>query len=204
MKVHYKINPIQVQASWRWVWTLAKAILLLFVIMNADRETLVQKDNNRWQYILGHSVTMAKMSRFKWEIRFGSRMVEFEHLVQAFAITSLPVEGAKTVFLLSLESPSWIKTKETVSSVLTNLSRPSVVSQDHTSQDHFCSVINEFPVWNSKSFKPRWWDKVSHPEREAVQKIHFFWALMIACFKVFLGTMDEKQSEWHYLHRWQH
>ena len=24
-------------------------------------------------------------------------------------------------------------------------------NQDHTSQDHFCSVINEFPVWNSKS-----------------------------------------------------
>lgn len=88
------------------MWTLAKAILLLFVIMNADRETLVQKDNNRWQYILGHSVTMAKMSCLKWEIRFGSRMVEFEHLVQAFAITSLPVGGAKTVFLLSLESPS--------------------------------------------------------------------------------------------------
>ena len=53
-------------------------------------------------------------------------------------------------------------------------------NQDHTSQDHFCSVINEFPVWNSKSFKPRWWDKVSHPEREAVQKIHFSWTLMIA------------------------
>ena len=106
----------------------------------------------------GHSVTMAKMSRLKWEIRFGSRMVEFEHLVQAFVITSLPVGGAKTVFLLSLESPSWIKTKETVSSVLRNLSRQSVVSQDHTSQDHFCSVINEFPVWNSKSVTPRWWD----------------------------------------------
>ena len=43
--------------------------------------------------------------------------------------------------------------------------------QDHTSQDHFCSVINEFPVWNSKSFKPRWWDTVPHPEREADLKI---------------------------------
>ena len=42
--------------------------------------------------------------------------------------------------------------------------------QDHTSQDHFCSVINEFPVWNSKSFKPRWWDTVPHPEREADPK----------------------------------
>ena len=57
--------------------------------------------------------------------------------------------------------------------------------QDHTSQDHFCSVISEFPVWNSKSFKPRWWDKVSHPEREAVQKIQFFWTLMIACFEFY-------------------
>ena len=52
--------------------------------------------------------------------------------------------------------------------------------QDHTSQDHFCSVINEFPVWNSKSFKPRWWDKVSHPEREADSKIQFLGSLMIA------------------------
>ena len=70
------------------------------------------------------------------------------------------------------------------------------LSQDHTSQDHFCSVINEFPVWNSKSFKPRWWDKVSHPEREAAEKIHFFWALMIACCKLLFAAMDEKQSEW--------
>ena len=52
--------------------------------------------------------------------------------------------------------------------------------QDHTSQDHFCSVINEFPVWNSKSFKPRWWDTVPHPEREADRKLQCFWSLMIA------------------------
>ena len=52
--------------------------------------------------------------------------------------------------------------------------------QDHTSQDHFCSVINEFPVWNSKSFKPRWWDTVPHPEREADLKLQCFWSLMIA------------------------
>ena len=70
------------------------------------------------------------------------------------------------------------------------------IRQDHTSQDHFCSVINEFPVWNSKSFKPRWWDKVSHPEREAVQKIQFFWTLMIAHCKFLFAMMDEKQSEW--------
>ena len=25
------------------------------------------------------------------------------------------------------------------------------IRQDHTSQDHFCSVINEFPVWNLES-----------------------------------------------------
>ena len=40
--------------------------------------------------------------------------------------------------------------------------------------------INEFPVWNSKSFKPRWWDTVPHPEREADQKLQCFWSLMIA------------------------
>ena len=44
---------------------------------------------------------------------------------------------------------------------------PMSVNQDHTSQDHFCSVINGFPVWNSKSIKPRGWDLVSSPEREA-------------------------------------
>ena len=40
-------------------------------------------------------------------------------------------------------------------------------NQDHTSQDQFCSVINEFPVWNSKSIKPRGWGTASLPEREA-------------------------------------
>ena len=29
--------------------------------------------------------------------------------------------------------------------------------QDHTSQDHFCSVMEEFPVWNSEPINPRWW-----------------------------------------------
>lgn len=47
--------------------------------------------------------------------------------------------------------------------------------QDHTSQDHFCSVIDEFPVWNSESIKPRGWDLVSSPEREAGWE--FFWTL---------------------------
>ena len=31
------------------------------------------------------------------------------------------------------------------------------IRQDHTSQDHFCSVIDEFPVWNSEPINPRWW-----------------------------------------------
>ena len=31
------------------------------------------------------------------------------------------------------------------------------MEQDHTSQDHFCSVIDEFPVWNSDPINPRWW-----------------------------------------------
>ena len=71
------------------------------LVMNADRETLVQKDNNRWQYILGHSVRLVNKSDLKWEIRFGSRMVEFQHLVQAFETTFLPAECAKTVSTLS-------------------------------------------------------------------------------------------------------
>ena len=41
-------------------------------------------------------------------------------------------------------------------------------------------MINEFPVRNSKSFKPRWWDTVPHPEREADSKLQCFWSLMIA------------------------
>ena len=132
----------------------------------ANRETLVQKDNNRWPYILGRTVRVVKKSHLKGEVRFGSSMVDFEYLAQAFVITLLPVECAKTVFLLSQKPPSWIQTKETVTSLLGTLSRQSVAIQDHTSQDHFCSVINEFPVWNSKSVTPRWWDSTSCPERD--------------------------------------
>ena len=29
--------------------------------------------------------------------------------------------------------------------------------QDHTSHCHFCSMIDEFPVWNSELIKPWWW-----------------------------------------------
>ena len=134
--------------------------------MNADREILVQKDNNRWQCVLGPSVRLVKKSLLKWEIRFGSRMVEFQYLVRAFVTAFLPKECAKTVSILSQKSPNWIQTKETVSSVLESLYRPSVAIQDHTSQDHFCSVINEFPVWNSKSVTPRWWGLTSCPERD--------------------------------------
>ena len=131
-----------------------------------NRKALVQKDNHRWQYILGRTVRLFKKSHWKWEFKFGSRMVEFEYLAQAFVMTLLPGECAKTVFLLSQKSPSWIQTKETVSSLLGRVSKQSVVIQDHTSQDHFCSVINEFPVWNSKSVTPRWWDSTSCPERD--------------------------------------
>ena len=71
-----------------------------------NRKALVQKDNNRWQYILGHTVRLFKKSHWKWEFKFGSRMVEFEYLAQAFVMTLLPGECAKTVFLLSQKSPS--------------------------------------------------------------------------------------------------
>ena len=32
-----------------------------------------------------------------------------------------------------------------------------VSRQDHTSHCHFCSMIDEFPVWNSELIKPWWW-----------------------------------------------
>ena len=32
-----------------------------------------------------------------------------------------------------------------------------VSRQDHTSHCHFCSMIDEFPVWNSELIQPWWW-----------------------------------------------
>ena len=43
---------------------------------------------------------------------------------------------------------------------ITNLDKSQlrwVSNQDHTSHCHFCSMIDEFPVWNSELIKPWWW-----------------------------------------------
>ena len=37
---------------------------------------------------------------------------------------------------------------------------------DHTLQDHFCSVIDEFPVWNSEPDQPTMMSWAAGPERE--------------------------------------
>ena len=43
--------------------------------------------------------------------------------------------------------------------------------QDHTSQDHFCSVIDEFPVWNSEPDQPTMMSSAAAPEREEVSEL---------------------------------
>ena len=40
--------------------------------------------------------------------------------------------------------------------------------QDHTSQDHFCSVYDEFPVWSSETNPAAMMWIVPFPERETV------------------------------------
>ena len=42
--------------------------------------------------------------------------------------------------------------------------------QDHTSQDHFCSVIDEFPVWNSEPDQTMMMRWATFPEREKVSR----------------------------------
>ena len=44
----------------------------------------------------------------------------------------------------------------------------SWVHQDHSSQDHFCSLIDGFPVWNSEPDQPTMMRRASRPEREKV------------------------------------
>ena len=46
-----------------------------------------------------------------------------------------------------------------------------IVDQDHTSQDHFCSVIDEFPVWNSEPDQPTMMSWAAAPEREEVSEL---------------------------------
>ena len=47
----------------------------------------------------------------------------------------------------------------------------ATLQQDHTSQDHFCSVIDEFPVWNSEPDQPTMMSWAAGPEREEVPEL---------------------------------
>ena len=47
----------------------------------------------------------------------------------------------------------------------------STKQQDHTSQDHFCSVIDEFPVWNSEPDQTMMMRWATFPEREKVLRL---------------------------------
>ena len=42
----------------------------------------------------------------------------------------------------------------------------------HTSQDYFCSVIDEFPVWNSEPDQPTMMSWAAGPEREKVLELN--------------------------------
>ena len=44
------------------------------------------------------------------------------------------------------------------------------INQDHTSQDHFCSLIDEFLTRNLDSDQPRWRVETTGSERETVAK----------------------------------
>ena len=47
----------------------------------------------------------------------------------------------------------------------------TTVIQYHTSQDHFCSVIDEFPVWNSEPDQPTMMSWATVLEREKVLEL---------------------------------
>ena len=47
----------------------------------------------------------------------------------------------------------------------------STKQQDHTSQDHFCSLIDEFPVWNSEPDQTMMMRWATFPEREKVPRL---------------------------------
>ena len=64
----------------------------------------------------------------------------------------------------------------------------TTVIQYHTSQDHFCSVIDEFPVWNSEPNQPTMmsWAAVLEREKELEPdwaKVHW-WSLIFLYWKM--------------------
>ena len=58
--------------------------------------------------------------------------------------------------------------------------------QDHTSQDHFCSVIDEFPVWNSEPDQPTMMSWAAAPEREEVSEL-----------STEIGYIDDRSSSYY-------
>ena len=54
---------------------------------------------------------------------------------------------------------------------MVGLSYYLITYQDHTSQDHFCSVIDEFPVWNSEPDQPTMMSRAAGPECEEVLEL---------------------------------
>ena len=61
--------------------------------------------------------------------------------------------------------------------------------QDHTSQDHFCSVIDEFPVWNSEPDQTMMMRWATFPEREKVSRfpsgeLKHWWSLTFPMWMV--------------------
>ena len=61
-----------------------------------------------------------------------------------------------------------------------------IYQQDHTSQDHFCSVIDEFPVWNSEPDQPTMMSWAAAPEREEVSEL-----------STEVGYIDDRSSSCH-------
>ena len=72
--------------------------------------------------------------------------------------------------------------------------------QDHTSQDHFCSVIDRFPVWNLEPNQTMMMIRASLPEHERVQRLAVQLAVLDIddCMPLTYvgGKRDGKPAEW--------
>ena len=60
--------------------------------------------------------------------------------------------------------------------------------QDHTSQDHFCSVIDEFPVWNSEPDQPTMMSWATVLEREKALEL----LMKISCIDDRSSSFDRR------------
>ena len=71
-----------------------------------------------------------------------------------------------------------------------------LLRQDHTSQDHFCSVIDEFPVWNSEPDQTTMMSWATLLEREKVSDhLREVWNIDDRLLPLGLQT-EELLSEW--------